>query len=143
MNTRSSDFLSGALLTACALFFWERSGHLAMGSLTAMGPGYFPRLLSVVLACIGLALIVRGLRQSDIVPGLSIAAVPAIVATGLFGFLIEPLGLLAASAATAALASVSMRTTPMQTFAIAIASAIIAGTISWGIGLPLPLIPHS
>ena len=143
MNTRSSDFLSGALLTVCALFFWERSGHLAMGSLTAMGPGYFPRLLSVLLACIGLALIVRGLRQSDIAPGLSIAAAPAIVATGLFGFLIEPVGLLAASAATAALASVSMRTSLLQTAAIALASAVIAGTIAWGIGLPLPLIPHS
>ena len=51
-------FVSGALFVAIAVFFFVQSTNYALGTATRMGPAYFPRMLSILLALIGLAVMV-------------------------------------------------------------------------------------
>jgi Tripartite tricarboxylate transporter TctB family len=55
------DFFSGLLFFGVGLAFAYGSTHYAMGSSTKPGPGYFPMILSVMLALLGCAVIFKSL----------------------------------------------------------------------------------
>lgn len=52
---RRRDAWAGMLLLVVGLAVVLESRSLSVGSLTEMGPGYFPMVLGAILACIGLA----------------------------------------------------------------------------------------
>jgi hypothetical protein len=57
-------FAAGALFVAFALFFFVVALNYPAGSAAKMGPGYFPRLLAIVLAAIGLFVMAGAVRRT-------------------------------------------------------------------------------
>ena len=57
-------FAAGALFLGFAIFFYAVALGYPAGTAARMGPGYFPRMLAIVLAAIGLAVMVRAMRST-------------------------------------------------------------------------------
>jgi Tripartite tricarboxylate transporter TctB family len=53
------DFFSGLMFTVVGGSFALGASHYSLGSGARMGPGYFPLLLGIVLALLGVAVIVK------------------------------------------------------------------------------------
>jgi len=140
-------FASGALFLAFAVFFFVTALQYPAGSAARMGPGYFPRLLAIVLAAIGLIVMsgamkptaeVQALRQWDL-KGLAWIAGSVI----LFGALLFPLGL---AGALFILVMVSSRASPEFTWTGALVNAAVLialclAVFVYGLGLQLPIWP--
>lgn len=140
-------FASGALFLAFAIFFFVTALNYPAGSAARMGPGYFPRLLAIVLAAIGLAAMLGAVRamahrqrlQSWDLKG--IAWVTGSVA--LFALLLFPLGLVGA---LFVLIVVSSKASPEFTWTGALANAAVLIALCllvfvYGLGLQLPVWP--
>lgn len=140
-------FAAGALFLAFAIFFFVTALNYPAGSAARMGPGYFPRLLAIVLAAIGLAVMLAAVRptaerqrlQSWDVKGL--AWVTGSVA--LFALLLFPLGLVGA---LFVLIVVSSRASPEFTWKGAFANTAVLIALCllvfvYGLGLQLPVWP--
>lgn len=95
------DFFAGLFFTALGLLGLAGAADLEFGSLGAMGPGFFPAVVSALLALMGLLLLLRGLLRGGLrVKGESFSpGAPLLLLTALllFAFLLEPLGFLPAS----------------------------------------------
>jgi hypothetical protein len=138
---------SGALFLAFAVFFFVTALQYPAGTAARMGPGYFPRLLAIVLAAIGLVVILgamkpsaetQALRQWDL-KGLAWIAGSVV----LFGALLFPLGLVGA---LFVLIMVSSRASPEFTWTGALTNAAVLivlclAVFVYGLGLPLPVWP--
>ena len=55
-------FASGALFLAFAIFFFLVALEYPAGTAAKMGPGYFPRMLAIVLAAIGLVVMLGAIK---------------------------------------------------------------------------------
>ena len=140
-------FASGALFLAFAIFFFVTALQYPAGTAAKMGPGYFPRLLAIVLAAIGLVVMFgamtppagrEALRKWDL-KGLAWITGSVI----LFGALLFPLGLVGA---LFVLIMVSSRASPEFPWAGALANAAVLivlclAVFVYGLGLPLPVWP--
>jgi hypothetical protein len=97
-----------ALVALGLLAAWEGS-HYRIGTLTRMGPGMFPIALGIVLAGLGVAATLEGVRAAE-------AAVPAslraflFIGTGIVGWalLVEPFGLIVATVVLVGLSACAM-----------------------------------
>ncbi|MFG1345467.1 tripartite tricarboxylate transporter TctB family protein [Xanthobacter autotrophicus DSM 431] len=138
------DVISGLLFIALgALFAWQTQ-DLPMGTAVRMGPGYFPLVLSGLLALLGLAVLVSGLRFPGEMPsGIAWRALLILTfSVVFFGFAVRPLGFLPALAISvfaSALASTKFR------LVTAFANTLVMTVFAWavfikGLGLPLPLL---
>ena len=87
------DVYAGGLLTLVgSAFAWGATSY-TVGTSARMGPGYFPMVLGVLLAVLGVLILLRGLRKS---PGQRLAVGPwawkplffIVVANLLFGVLL-------------------------------------------------------
>jgi hypothetical protein len=58
------DFFAGLLFIAFGIAAIVIGGNYALGTAARMGPGYFPRILGILLIALGLALALRALRLS-------------------------------------------------------------------------------
>ena len=93
---KSGDVLSGAIPMVLGVIFLAASRRLPFGTLSHMGPGFFPISLSVLLFLFGVLILVRGLRSPTashpqwpaLRPFIAISACPI-----LFALLIETAGL--------------------------------------------------
>ncbi|WP_342731275.1 tripartite tricarboxylate transporter TctB family protein [Bradyrhizobium sp. B117] len=140
-------FASGALFLAIAIFFFVVALQYPAGTAAKMGPGYFPRMLAIVLAAIGLVVMLgaikpgasrEALRQWDL-KGLAWITGSVV----LFGALLFPLGLVGA---LFALIMVSSKASPEFTWTGALTNAAVLialclAVFVYGLGLPLPVWP--
>ncbi|MBY5905457.1 tripartite tricarboxylate transporter TctB family protein [Rhizobium leguminosarum] len=93
--TNPKDFWAGTLYILFGLGAVLTARSYPFGSATRMGPGYFPTILGVILALLGLLSLFRAFR-SDGEPVGSIAWKPLLAITGgtaLFAFLLQRTGL--------------------------------------------------
>jgi hypothetical protein len=124
------DFWAGLLFIAAgATALWEGSDY-TLGSITQMGPGYFPRVLSWILLGIGALLAGRGLVivGPRIAPSLIRPQVLILLAIIVFGLTIERFGLAPAvllATVLAALASRETRWTETIVLAVLLAAATV------------------
>ena len=91
--------LSGAIFVAIGLLGLVLSRNYALGTATRMGPGYFPTVLSGLIALLGLAGIVQSLlrRERGGMPRWEVLDLGFLLAgVVLFALLIDRAGLLAA-----------------------------------------------
>ena len=58
------DFFAGLLFIAFGIAAIVIGSNYALGTAARMGPGYFPRILGILLIALGLALALRALRMS-------------------------------------------------------------------------------
>jgi Tripartite tricarboxylate transporter TctB family len=140
-------FASGALFLGFAIFFFVMALNYPAGTAARMGPGYFPRLLAIVLAAIGLAVMLKAVRRTTERQALRKWDVKGLAwVTGsviLFALLLFPLGLVGA---LFVLIMVSSRASPEFTWRGALANAAVLIALCllvfvYGLGLKLPVWP--
>ncbi|WP_161138944.1 tripartite tricarboxylate transporter TctB family protein [Propylenella binzhouense] len=96
------NLASGIIFLAIAAVFWTGSFAMPIGTAARMGPGYFPQVLSVLLALLGAGIVASSLYVEDSMPaafhwrGLAFIIGAAV----LFGVLLKPLGIVPALGAT-------------------------------------------
>lgn len=61
MIANHKDFASGLMFTIVGAAFAVGAGEYSMGTAARMGPGFFPKLLGIVLALLGVVLAVKSL----------------------------------------------------------------------------------
>ena len=93
------DFWAGAIFACIGLIALAQERHYPIGTLTAMGPGYLPLMLSTLLTVLGLVCMAKGLLQTGAPVEGRWPLTPLIVLVigfALFAYLIEATGMLAA-----------------------------------------------
>jgi hypothetical protein len=137
------DFLAGVLFIAlgCAGFIVALS--YPFGSLQEMGPGFFPRVLGLVLVVFGLITAVKGLRSGNPVQGPWgwAALLKLCFALVAFGWLMEHAGLLPALVTlivVSAWAGKEFRLTDVLVLTLVLCVMALAIFV-WGLGLPYSL----
>lgn len=118
---------------------------LPIGTAMSMGPGYFPLILSSVLAALGVYITVQSLREAPEpidrnLPARAIICIGA--ATILFAALFEPLGIFPCVFLSTMLASAAQRSFRPAESAAACASiaALCAAVFGYFLGLPVPIV---
>ena len=140
-------FASGALFLFFAIFFFVTALTYPAGTAARMGPGFFPRLLAIVLAAIGLTVMVGAVRRTAERQGLhkwdmkGLAWVAGSVI--LFALLLFPLGFVGS---LFVLIVVSSRASPEFSWKGALANAAVLIALCllvfvYGLGLKLPVWP--
>lgn len=141
------ELISGLACIVAALPFAALSlFDLNLGTLARMGPGYFPLMVSILLAGMGMLLITGAMKKAEhdwtFVPWRSfllIAAAPIV-----FGLTIRSLGMIPSVALTTAVAGMaSTRTNVVAMLAVALLLSIFCvGVFHYGIGMSVPLIRY-
>lgn len=139
------DFLAGLLFIAFGVAALVFSRSYPVGDAARMGPGYFPRLLGIVLVVLGTALSLRGFRaQGDAVSAWRWQPLIIIlVGVGVFGLVAKWLGLIVAAAVLVVISSFAHSEFNWKE---ALVSGGIQGVAAvvlfvYGLGLPLPVWP--
>ena len=140
-------FAAGALFLAFAIFFFVTALNYPAGSAARMGPGYFPRLLAIVLTAIGLAVMLGAVRpaaERQTLQRWDIKGLAWITGSvALFALLLFPLGLVGS---LFVLIMVSSRASSEFTWKGALANAAVLIALCllvfvYGLGLRLPVWP--
>jgi hypothetical protein len=137
------DFWCGLLLIAIAAIFVLGLIDLPIGTAFRMGPGYFPMVLMILLALLGIAILINGLR----VEGSPVGAIPlrafALVALPIvfFGLTLRGLGLVLSLAVTVLATTFAVRGwNPVLAISTTVALVVASIAIfAFGLGLPLSL----
>ena len=139
-----ADFWSGLLFLTCALAFLWIARSYDFGSPLRMGPSFFPVVLSVVLAMIGLIALLRSVAiAGEPIGGLTVKGLLLVtLGTVLFAALIERAGVvIAVSAITLVSAYASVKFTWTQGVVMAVLlSAFCALVFVYGLGVPMPIL---
>jgi putative tricarboxylic transport membrane protein len=145
---RTKNIASGALLVAIGSFFAYSGRGLEVSSVSNMGPGYFPLVLSALLIVLGIVVMAGSGRSIEEGPGQSAGPVPwrgiALLTGALlfFACLVRPLGLgpaLGGAVAISCFASQRWRLVPSL---VLTASMVACG---WAVfirllGIPIPFL---
>ena len=140
-------FVSGALFVGIAIFFFVEATKYSLGTATRMGPAYFPIMLSILLALIGLAVMAGAVAPRAKAERLARWDLKGLVwvtaSIALFAALLYPLG---GVLALLVLVVVSSRASPEFTWIgtlvnAAVLIAMCVGIFVFGIGLQMPLWP--
>jgi putative tricarboxylic transport membrane protein len=137
------DFWSGILFIAfgCAGLWFGR--NYAVGSLSRMGPGFFPMMISIALVGIGAFLLARSLVAAG-EPVERIAFWPQLLILGGivgFGLLIERVGLAVSVSAVAVISGIAaqgLRWFELAALALAM-SALSVALFVYLLGQPIPV----
>lgn len=141
----SKDFWAGAIYIAFGVAALWIGAEYKMGTAGRMGPGYFPKVLAGLLIAIGAVALARSLVAKGAAVG-TVAWKPLILvllATALFGLLINTAGLILALLALALVSAAASREFKLDWRA----SLGLLGLIAFcalvfvkGLGMPMPLL---
>jgi hypothetical protein len=143
-NFNVKDLAAGAAFAAIGFAFMAGALMLDIGSAFKMGPGYFPLVLSGLLALLGLIVMAKSVNMPPEIIGkvpwrglVLILAAPVI-----FGATVRGAGLLIAlPLAIIAAAAASRRAGLAAAIALVIGLTVFCVLVfGYGLGLPLPLI---
>jgi putative tricarboxylic transport membrane protein len=138
------NFWAGASLFALAAFSFWAGRDLSSGTLQAMGPGWMPRAVALLLAALGLALIVGSfLRAGDEIEHWSVRG-PLFLTLGVIGFAltIRAPGLAVAGplvCMVAGAASPDARPRELAVFGV-VMTALCTGLFRYVLHLPIPIL---
>ena len=134
------DVLAGGILVLIGGAFVVGSFTYELGTPLRMGPGYFPLLVGVILAALGLAVVVKGLLAGDVIEFGAVpwrAVIVIVLALLFFGLTVRRLGFVPTSAVTALLTTLASREMrPLKALAVA-AGLTVASTLIFVVGLQL------
>jgi len=145
MTLNNKDILAGVVFALCGAFFIVQTLlGLDIGSPLEMGPGYFPMMIGTLLIAFGAVILVNGvLKGAEALERLNWRSIILIAAAPvLFGVLIQPTGLVPATAA-AVIASCFASSRMTMTFALGLTVGLTAGCVivfRFLLGLNLALI---
>lgn len=139
------DFLAGLLFMGFGLVTLVIGWAYPTGTVSRMGPGYFPRVLALLLLGLGALLSLRGFRSTTEPPVAwqwrPLATI--LVGAGIFGFTGQWLGVVGASLGLVLISSVASREFRWKEALLsgAIQAAAAAAIFVYGLGVPLPVWP--
>jgi hypothetical protein len=139
------DFVAGLMFTAVGIAAIVIATNYPLGTAARMGPGYFPRMLGILLILLGVALAVRALRlQGSELPAWPWR--PTVVVLGsvvLFGLIVTRAGLALSTVILIFLASLaSHEFRPKEALLSGVLLAVLAiGVFVVGLKLQLPIWP--
>jgi len=139
------DFWSGVLFMGIGAFAVVAGSKYTLGSAARMGPGYFPRILGILLLLLGAVLALRAFRLTgDRVPGWKWR--PTLLVLGsvvLFGAIVKPVGMAISTVILIVLASAaSHEFRPKEALVSGVLLAGLAvGVFVIGLNLQLPIWP--
>ena len=139
------DFWSGVLFIAIGAFAVAYGSRYTLGTAARMGPGYFPRILGILLVVLGAVLALRGAK----IDGEKLVAWklrPTSVVLGsvvLFGLIVQPVGLALSTVILIVLASAaSHEFRPREALVSGVLLASLAVSVFVvGLKLQLPIWP--
>jgi putative tricarboxylic transport membrane protein len=137
------DFYCGLLLLAVAAVFAVGLLDLPLGDAFRMGPGYFPLVLTILLAGLGLVILINGVRiEGDPIGELPVRGIFLIVLPIIFfGLGLRGLGLIPALAIT--VFTTTLATRPWNPWvASATTLFLVVACVAifvYGLGLPFSL----
>jgi putative tricarboxylic transport membrane protein len=146
MRIRSpKDFWSGLVFIAIALAFMAVATRYRFGTPEKMGPGFFPIMIGIVLAGLGLILTGRALAfDGPPIPRMHLPPLAiTLVAVVLFGIALDWLGLAAAITVLVIVGAYADRASKL-TESIALAVVLVFFSVAmfvWVLGLPLQVWP--
>lgn len=140
--TLKKDLVAGCLLIVFAAGFGLISWSYPFGNPAQMGPGFFPLILSGLLACLGLVITIRGavIHGEAMLLIRPIALICALAAPLAFGLLAQPAGFLPAvfvATFVGTLAASGMRLS-VRLATSCVLALVTTAVFIWGLGLPLP-----
>jgi hypothetical protein len=141
----TKNLLAALMFIVFALFGLWLARDLEGGGASDMGPGYFPRIVCIVLIALGGTLAVIDLmRQGEPPEGWAWKPMLLVTASAIaFAFLLRPIGLVGTIAATTVLASAAG--TLLRPLALALLVAVLiavnVGIFVVALKMPIPLWP--
>jgi hypothetical protein len=139
------DFWSGLLFAGIGAFALIYGAKYTIGTAARMGPGYFPRILGILMVVLGLILALRSLRShGDAVPRWKWR--PTLLVLGsvvLFGAIVKYLGMAISTVLLIVVASAASHEFRWRDSLISgVALAVLAvGVFVVGLSLQLPIWP--
>jgi hypothetical protein len=139
------DFWSGVLFTALGAFALVYGSKYTLGTAARMGPGYFPRILGILLLVLGIILALRSLRsQGGPVPRWKWR--PTLLVLGsvvLFGYIVQYLGMAISTVILILIASAASHEFRAKEALISgvLLAALAVGVFVIGLGVQLPIWP--
>ena len=139
------DFYAGLIFVLFGLVAFFMARNYPLGSAVRMGPGYFPTVLGILLAGLGLVIVGRSLvLEGPRVTGFALRPLVLVLAAVLaFGLLLEPVGLVVATVAVVVIGCLAGAEFLWRDVAIlcVILIALALGLFVYGLGLPLKVWP--
>jgi hypothetical protein len=138
------EFWAGATFLALGGFVLVYGNAYPMGTATDMGPGYFPRLLAIILVLLGVVAVVNSVRAHTDVSVGALPLVPlAFVTLGvlMFAAMIDSTGLIPAVIVLSALSCYArLARRPLEFVVLcAVVLLLAVGIFFYGIQIPLHL----
>jgi hypothetical protein len=139
------DFCAGALFVAIGIATIVLGTHYTLGTAARMGPGYFPRILGILMIVLGGIIAMRALR----IPGPRVPRIhwrPTLIVLGsvvLFGAIVRPVGVaLSTVILIVAASAASHEFRPREALVAGVVLAALAvGVFVVGLQLQLPIWP--
>jgi uncharacterized protein YybS (DUF2232 family) len=144
-NRDTRDLIGGILLIAIGVFAVLHSRQYEFGELQRMGPGYFPTVLGILLAVLGLLVAVPALfREGTSIKIEFKSLIWVMVSILIFAALLDHLGMIITSALAVTASSMA---SDIQWKARLILSGCVAAItyliFSFGLGMVIPVWPWS
>jgi hypothetical protein len=144
---RPKDFYAGLLFVAFGVFAIIVARNYPLGTAARMGPGYFPRLLGILLIVLGAALSLTALRgRGPPLPGWKWRPVSVVLLSVVaFGLVLTHAGLVLSTIGLIAVASTASREFRFKESLLsgALLAAMSVGVFVIGLKLQLPIWPGS
>jgi hypothetical protein len=144
---RPKDFYAGLLFVAFGVFAIIVARNYPLGTAARMGPGYFPRLLGILLIVLGAALSLTALRgQGPPLPGWKWRPVSIVLLSVVaFGLVLTHAGLVLSTIGLIAVASTASREFRFRESLLSgvLLAALSVGVFVIGLKLQLPIWPGS
>jgi hypothetical protein len=145
MTVNTKSFGAGmTFLAVAALYGGTTLRTISLGTLTDMGPGFFPAVLCIILAGLGATLVIRSWFEKQERAFSTIAWRALLTVSGsivFFGFFVRQIGLAPAVFISASVCSLAAtETKPLTAAIIGLALATFAVLVFiYGLRLPLPI----
>ena len=141
------DFCAGLIFIAFGLVAIVVGSQYNLGTAARMGPGYFPRLLGILLIVLGSALALRALRLKG-PPLASWKWKPTVIVLGsvvLFGLIVTRVGLVLSTIVLIVLSSAASHEFRFKEASVSaiLLAALAVGVFVIGLKLQLPIWPWS
>jgi putative tricarboxylic transport membrane protein len=135
------DFLAGLLFVVVSALFAFGDVDLPIGTAFRMGPGYFPMVLCIILAALGIAIMANGIRvEGEAIKNFTWRGLLNIVLPIVFfGATLHGLGFILALGITVFAVSTASAHFHWRTAAINTVALVFFGWLIfiWGLGLPI------